>query len=302
MEWIIKYTVSIAIILGTTTQIFGQHTKNITGKVVEEISGLPIPYAKVVVRSLTSSNVLTGTTTDDNGNFHLQTDSTNVFLQISFLGFDTKEIRDFIDDSDVINLGEIQLSQPVQNLEGVTVTAEKSNMEFRLDRRVFNVGTDISSTGMGALEVLNNVPSVSVDIEGNIRLRGNEGVQILIDGKPSVLSDEASNALGTITADMIESIEIITNPSAKYDASGTSGIINIILKKEEKKGLNGSISVNTGWPHNHSIGGSINYRTTKLNLFTQFGAGYRSLPSYEENENINYVNNTSILSDGTKLS
>ena len=108
------------------------------------------------------------------------------------------------------------------------------------------MGKDISSSGMGAMEVLENVPSVNVDIEGNVTLRGNSGVQILINGKPSVLSDEGSNALGTITADMIESVEVITNPSAKYEAGGTSGILNVVLKKEEKKGFNGSASVNTG--------------------------------------------------------
>src|SRR5690606_37330098 len=178
-------------------------------------------------------------------------------------------------------------------------TAEKSNVEFKLDKRVFNVGQDIASSGMGALDVLNNVPSVNVDLEGAITLRGNSGVQILINGKPSVLADEQSNALGTLTADMIESIEVITNPSAKYEAEGTSGIINIILKKEEKKGLNGSASINTGLPHNHSIGVSLNQRTEKFNFFTQFGAGYRSLPDYDKSINRNLADNTMVKSDGT---
>ncbi len=130
------------------------------------------------------------------------------------------------------------------------------------------------STGASALEVLNNVPSVNVSIEGQISLRGSAGVQILIDGKPSVMADQQGNALGTITADMIESIEVITNPSAKYDAEGTSGILNIILKKEEKKGMNGSVTLNTGIPDNHSVGVSLNRRTEKFNLFTQLGVGY----------------------------
>ena len=118
---------------------------------------------------------------------------------------------------------------------------------------------------------LNNVPSVNVDIEGNISLRGNAGVQILIDGKPSVMSDEGANALGSISSDMIERIEVITNPSAQYSAEGSSGIINIVLKKDEKKGFNGSGSVNVGYPHNNSIGISLNRRTEKFNLFTQMG-------------------------------
>ena len=137
-------------------------------------------------------------------------------------------------------------------------------MEFKLDKRVFNVGKDISSTGASALEVLNNVPSVNVNIEGQISLRGASGVQILINGKPSVIASEQGKGLSSITADMIEKIEVITNPSAKYEAEGSSGIINIVLKKDQRKGLNGSMSINTGWPHNHSTGISINNRTEKI--------------------------------------
>jgi len=183
----------------------------------------------------------------------------------------------------------------------VLISAEKSTTEFKLDKRVFNVGKDLSSTGASALEVLNNVPSVDVNIEGEVSLRGSTGVQILINGKPSILSDDASNALGTITADMIEKVEVITNPSAKYEAEGTAGIINIILKKNEKKGLNGSLSLNTGTPDNHSIGISLNQRTEKFNLFTQLGTGYRELPRYNKNTNIDKINNTELNSEGTEF-
>ncbi|WP_397446528.1 TonB-dependent receptor plug domain-containing protein [Polaribacter sp. R77954] len=158
-------------------------------------------------------------------------------------------------------MGIIILKADSQALDEVVVKGELSKTVFKLDKRVFNVGKDISSTGASALEVLNNVPSVNLGIAGDISLRGSTGVQILINGKPSVLADESSNALGTITADMIESIEVITNPSAKYEASGTAGILNIILKKEEKKGWNGSLSLNTGVPDNHSLGFSVNRRT-----------------------------------------
>lgn len=273
-------------------------TKTYSGKIVDEESNEVIPYVTVVLVSKSTEAVMAGATSDENGDFTLESDSTNVYLKMSFFSYDEKRIEDFTSDGNTVNLGTIQLTMTAQEVGGVEVTAEKSSMEFKLDKRVFNVGKDISSTGMGAMEVLNNVPSVTVDIEGNLKLRGNSGVQILINGKPSVLSDDPASALGTITADMIESIEVITNPSAKYDAGGTSGILNIILKKDEKKGFNGSVSLNTGWPHNHSIGGSINYRTKKLNLFTQFGAGYRSLPRYQENENRDLVSGTSIISDG----
>ncbi|MFK7783967.1 MAG: TonB-dependent receptor [Crocinitomicaceae bacterium] len=289
--------VLLLVILPTSGLTFAQ-TSIFKGKVTDEATKDPIPYATVVIISPTTMSVLDGTTTDESGSFQLKTDSSSVHLKITFFNYDEKLVENIPSKRGVVDLGEISLTSTAQEIGGVEVSAEKSSMEFKLDKRVFNVGKDISSTGMGAMEVLNNVPSVSVDIEGNIKLRGNSGVQILINGKPSVLSDDPANALGTITADMIESIEVITNPSAKYDAGGTSGILNIILKKDERTGFNGSISVNTGVPHNHSIGGSINYRTKKVNLFTQFGVGYRSLPRFQENINRDLVSGTSVISDG----
>jgi outer membrane receptor protein involved in Fe transport len=272
----------------------------ITGTVKDVKSDQPIPYSTVAVLSVGAEKILTGTTTDENGYFSLQASSTDVFLEISFIGFEKKILRDLNLRNGNNNVGTIQLVENAQSLNEVEVTTEKSSVEFKLDKRVFNVGKDISSSGMSAMDVLSNVPSVNVNLEGQVSLRGNAGVQILINGKPSVLSDDGSNILGTLTADMIESIEVITNPSAKYEAEGTSGIINIILKKEEKKGFNGSVSVNTGIPDNHSIGVSLNRRTEKFNFFTQFGAGYRSMPSFNENINRNLIDGTSIFSDGTE--
>jgi outer membrane receptor protein involved in Fe transport len=269
-----------------------------TGKIVDSVSNEAIPYATAVLVENESKRVVTGSTSDAEGLFSIKSPAISVFLKITFIGFKEKIIQNLVPSNGKVDLGVIRMAYDVTDVDEVQVTAEKSTMEFKLDKRVFNVGKDISSTGMGALELLNNVPSVTVDIEGNIRLRGNAGVQILINGKPSVLSDDPSKALGTITADMIESIEVITNPSAKYDASGTSGILNIILKKEENRGFNGSISVNTGWPHNHSIGGSVNYRTKKLNLFTQFGVGYRSMPEFTESENYNFLDSSSVIGKG----
>ena len=159
------------------------------------------------------------------------------YLEISFIGFKTKTITEFKIQEGKTNLGALKLIPDNQKLDEIVVTAQTSKTTFKLDKRVFNVGKDFSTSGASALEVLNNVPSVNVSIEGDVSLRGSAGVQILINVKPSVLADQSSNALGTITADMIESIEVITNPSAKYEASGTAGILNIILKKEEKRAI-----------------------------------------------------------------
>ncbi len=278
---------------------FAQKTAiSITGILIEEATNSPIPYATVTLYNKTSKQIITGVITDDNGKFSTRTSERNFYVQISFMGYKTKTITNFSVINDKVNLGTIQLLPDNQALDEVVVTGEVSKTVFKLDKRIFNVGTDLSNTGLSALEVLNNVPSVNVSIEGDITLRGSGGVQILINGKPSVLADQSSNALGTITADMIESIEVITNPSAKYEASGTSGILNIILKKEEKEGWNGSISINTGTPDNHSIGGSINRRTEKFNLFTQFGAGHRSLPRENEAYNRNLTTGEILLSHG----
>ena len=287
--------IAFFIILSNIT--FAQKGDNlITGKVVES-RNQSIEFATIMVMNKTTQVSITGGTTNIDGNFELESKETNIFFEVSFIGYTKKTINDFEIVNGKIDLGTIILSENEQILTEVEVRAEQSQTVFKLDKRVFNVGKDLSSTGASAYEVLNNVPSVNVNIEGEISLRGNSGVQILINGKPSVIGEQG-NALGTITAAMIEKVEVITNPSANYEAAGTSGIINIILKKEERKGINGSISLNTGLPQNHSLGLSLNRRTEKVNLFTQIGIGYRKLPGENENINRDLVNNNTIYSEG----
>ncbi|SEK48733.1 Outer membrane receptor for ferrienterochelin and colicins [Aquimarina amphilecti] len=287
------------ILLFFTATIWAQNKETlISGTLVEAETGQPIPYATIVLNDTNSKATISGAITNDNGTFEINTTADNFYIEISFIGFKTLQLRTFETIENRVSLGKVKLYQDSETLDEVVVRGEVSKTEFKLDKRVFNVGKDLSTAGASALEVLNNVPSVNVNIEGEISLRGTGGVQILINGKPSVLADESSNALGTITADMIQSIEVITNPSAKYEASGTSGILNIILKKEEKKGWNGSISLNTGIPDNHNVGVSLNRRTEKFNLFTQIGAGYRSLPRDNEAINRNLENNEVIFSEG----
>ncbi|WP_299214684.1 TonB-dependent receptor [uncultured Aquimarina sp.] len=289
----------LLILLFFTVGVWAQNEEIlVSGSLVEAETGQPIPYATVVLIDTNSKATISGAITDDNGLFEIKTTKKDFYVEISFIGFKTIQLRDFSINDNKVDLGIIKLYQDSQTLDEVVVRGEVSKTEFKLDKRVFNVGKDLSTAGASALEVLNNVPSVNVNIEGEISLRGAGGVQILINGKPSVLADESSNALGTITADMIQSIEVITNPSAKYEASGTSGILNIILKKEEKKGWNGSVSLNTGIPDNHSIGASLNRRTEKFNLFTQMGAGYRSLPRDNEAINRNLENGEVVFSEG----
>lgn len=271
---------------------------NITGKIVEETTGSPIEFATVLIGHPTDRTPITGTTTLADGSFSLEATATAFYIEINFMGFAKKTIEDPIIKKGVIDLGTVALAEDSEQLDEVVVAGEVSQTQFQLDKRIFNVGADLSSTGASALEVLNNIPSVTVNIEGQVSLRGSQGVQMLINGKPSVIANEQGNALGTLTADMIERIEVITNPSAKYDAEGTSGIINIVLKKEEKTGLNGAVTLNTGVPNNHSLGLSLNRRTEKFNLFSQVGLGRRTFPSDDESENLNRTTNTLISSVG----
>ena len=280
--------------------LFAQGTAiEIRGTVIEGINNQPIEYATVLIENPENNNNISGTSTGPDGSFLLNSELSDFVIEVSFIGFEKQVFDDFEIENGLLDLGTIILNENSQALEEVLIRAERSTTEFKLDKRVFNVGKDLSNTGASVLEVLNNVPSVDVNIEGQISLRGSTGVQILINGKPSVLASEEGNALGSITAEMVEKIEVITNPSAKYEAEGTSGIINIVIKKEEKKGINGSVTLNTGYPNNHSLGLSMNRRTEKFNLFTQLGVGYRTFPYESETINKNLVNNTSIFSNGS---
>jgi outer membrane receptor protein involved in Fe transport len=277
---------------------YTQNDITIVGEVLENYTNLPIEYATIAVFDNNSKEAITGTISAEDGTFLLKTKASNFYIEISFIGYATKTISTVNIVNNKIDLRTILLDRALQDLDEVVVRAETSQTVFKLDKRIFNVGKDLSTSGASALEVLNNVPSVSVNIEGEISLRGSQGVQILINGKPSVLASDDGNALGTITADMIEKIEVITNPSAKYDAQGTSGIINIIIKKSEKKGLNGAATLNVGVPNSNSFGLSINKRTEKFNLFSQLGFGLRTYPDERKSINSDLSNNTTITSNG----
>ncbi|GGZ80543.1 outer membrane beta-barrel family protein [Algibacter mikhailovii] len=289
----------ITIILFNLNYVSAQNQDiEIKGKVVESTNNLAIEYATISILNSDSQEPITGTISSEDGSFSIRTEASNFYIEVSFIGFKTRRFKDFKIMNNTVDLKTVILNEDNEALDEVVIRAEKSQLEFKLDKRVFNVGADLSSTGASAYEVLNNVPSVNVNIEGEISLRGSQGVQILINGKPSILASADGNALGTITADMIEKIEVITNPSAKYDAEGSTGIINIIIKKSEKRGLNGSATLNVGVPNSNSFGLSLNKRTEKFNLFSQMGFGIRTYPSESEYINKDLVNNITITSTG----
>jgi len=292
------YFTFFLIILCHFTSYAQNETLTITGLVLDTQTNEPIEYATIAILDNQTNEAITGTITAQDGRFSLKTDATDFYIDISFIGYSTKTIRTYNIENNRIDLKTVLLEQVHEGLDEVVIQAETSQTVFKLDKRIFNVGKDLSASGASALEVLNNVPSVSVNIEGIISLRGNQGVQILVNGKPSVLAGDDGSSLGIITADMIESIEVITNPSAKYDAQGTSGIINIILKKSEKRGLNGSATLNVGVPNSNSFGLSINKRTEKFNLFSQLGFGIRTYPTEFESINSDLTDNITITNYG----
>ena len=287
---------SLLVTLSTHSQ---KGITTLSGFVLDSISKAPLENTTVLVRDVFSNEIITGISSNRQGFFQIYTDKQDFILEIKLIGYENKIFSELDKKSLNIDLGYIYLKEQINILNEVEVRAEKSTTEFRLDKRVFNVGKDLSSTGASAYEVLENVPSVTVSIEGEVSLRGNSGVQILINGKPSVLADQSGNALGTITADMIEKVEVITNPSAKYEAEGTAGIINIVIKKEEREGLNGSFTLNFGSPLNNSAGLSINRRTEKFNVFSQLGYGYRKLPSMFRNSNYSLSTKDLLKTKGT---
>jgi outer membrane receptor protein involved in Fe transport len=189
----------------------------------------------------------------------------------------------------------ILLEEDSAQLETVEIIAEKSTIEYKLDKKVFNVGKDLISKGGSVNDILNNVPSVTVDATGTVSLRGNSNVRILVNGKPSVLT--ANNGLEQIPSNTIEKVEVSTNPSSKYDAAGTAGIINIILKKNKKGGFSSSIQVTAGSPVNNAINYNFNYKTEKFNLFSNLSHRFVRLPGtldyYQTNYNGQQTTSTS---------
>ena len=193
----IKYLMLFVLVTMTCTLSAQTTSITVTGKVVEKISKESVPFATVLIQESETNQNITGTTTDEDGTFTMQVAKSKFSVEVSFIGFETLTINEFSVAGDIVDLGVISLEKINTVLDEVELRAEKSSTEFKLDRRVFNVGKDLSSTGMGALELLNNVPSVNVSIEGDISLRGSSGVQILIDGKPSILADDPANSLSS---------------------------------------------------------------------------------------------------------
>ncbi|KAF9658091.1 TonB-dependent receptor [Tenacibaculum mesophilum] len=263
-----------------TTSIYAQMPKSslpkpgvVSGKVVDQTTKQPLPYVNIIIKDI-AKKIITGGITDDNGLFSIKNiPEGNSIVEVQFIGYRTfsKPISVSRKSSNV-NLGTIPLEEDSTTLDEVEIRAETSSVTQKVDRKVINVGKDLTSAGATASDLLNNVQSVSVDSQsGNISLRGNENVRVLVDGKPTNIP--ASELLKQIPSSSIKSVELITNPSAKYNPEGMSGIINIILNKNANMGFNGSI--NTGVEAGHYVrynaSTNMNYKTGKVNFFGNYG-------------------------------
>lgn len=260
---------------------WAQNKATVTGRVIDSVSTAPLSYSSIAIYTSSNKKLLTGNITNDNGDFSIDVPYGVYYAEINFMGFNPYKTGEFklSKENPEYNLGLIRLQQTVDVLDEVVVQAEKSSMELSLDKRIFNVGKDLANSGGTASDVLMNIPSVAVDPEGNIKLRGSDNVRILIDGKPSgLVSFKGGSGLQQLQASMIERVEIITNPSARYEAEGIGGIINIVLKKDKNQGFNGSIDVITGYPANYGLAANLNYRHKKINFFINYGLTYRNQP------------------------
>ncbi len=253
----------------------------VKGQVINASSRAPVEFATVSVFNELDSSLVTGALTDVSGAFAIELAQGAYYLHIQFVGFQDVYLSNITLDQQhpVYEVGEVSFKENEKLLDEVVVQGERTQMELTLDKKVFNIGKDLSNLGGSATDILNNLPSVQVDVEGNVSLRGSDNVRILIDGKPSGLVGLSSNdALRQLNSNLVESVEVITNPSARYDAEGLAGIINIILKKDKKQGINGSFQANTGNPANHGGSVNLNFRRDWINFFTNVGINYRKNP------------------------
>lgn len=246
----------------------------VKGKVVEYLTGKSMEYANVVLFSHRDSSIVAGSVAGPDGTFQISEVPFGMYYFVAdFIGFN----REVIDSLKItprqkmINLETIQLHSATENLEAVEIAAQKEHIEYKIDKKVVNVDQDLMAQGGTAVTALENIPSVQVDIDGNVSLRGSSSFTVLIDGRPTVL--EGSDALQQIPASAVEKIEIITNPSAKYDPDGVAGIINVVMKEKIKRGFNGIVNANVGTDESYGLDFLVNYRYRKFNFFV--GADYR---------------------------
>lgn len=249
----------------------------VRGRVIDQDSKQPVEFATIALFNAIDSALVTGTITDLEGNFHAtKIAEGNYYMKVTFLGYEDLHYSDLVIDNKnrQLDIGQVFLETSSQLLEEVVITNDRNPVEFKIDKKVISVGDQMTASSLSAVEVLENVPSIRVDVEGNVSLRGSTGFTVLIDGKPTVL--DPSDVLRQTPASTIENIEIITNPSSRYQPDGTGGIINIITKKNRMNGLQGLFNLKTSTFGEYGGDFLLNYRKGNANMY--FGGDYRNSP------------------------
>ncbi|MBN2519039.1 MAG: TonB-dependent receptor [Bacteroidales bacterium] len=242
----------------------------IKGKVFDEF-GKPMEYANIIIYNQDDSSLVNGTISNADGSFMVGgLHEGKYYLIANFIGYNKKIVPSISisHNHHFYDAGFINLSVSKTEIEGVEIVADRARVEYKIDKKVVNVSQDVTASGGSAVDVLANTPSVSVDVEGNVQLRGSSSFTVLIDGRPTVLT--GSDALEQIPASTIENIEIITNPSAKYDPDGTAGIINVVLKKGALQGISGMVNSSIGTGNKYKADALLSYKTDKINAFGSF--------------------------------
>lgn len=278
-RWL-QFTVIISIGLSLSVSAGSLFEKGIIkGIVIDSSSGSPVSFANIIVYRQKDSSFARGTSSGITGEFILNNVTEgNYYMKVNLLGYSNKYISGIkiVKNQPQVDEGTISLSKSILEIKGIQVTGEKPAEELHLDKKVINVGQDLTAAGGTALDVLQNQPSIRVDQDGTVYLRGSSNFTILINGKPSIL--QGADALKQISSNMVDNIELITNPSSKYDAEGSAGIININLKKQTDYSLSGIYNLNSGTRDKYNTDLSVNYNTGGMNLTG--GMDYRDNANY----------------------
>lgn len=292
-----KLNLLLLVFLSSTLSLFAQKS-SISGKVIDKETKETIPYASISIKE--NDAIINGGISDENGLFSIKgLEQKEYNVEIQFIGYKTQTLKVNLSSNREVNLGTISLSEDIQMLDEIEIVKELSTVEQKIDRKVINVGRDLTTAGGTASEIMNNIPSVNVDQDGKISLRGNQNVRILIDGRPTNI--DPAQLLKQIPSTSIKRIELITNPSAKYNPEGMSGIINIVLHKNMNDGFNGSFNAGINFGETPKFNNSLdmNYRTGKVNFFANGGSNFGEYfnGGYNVRDNIGMIQALDIIND-----
>ena len=297
MNRIITFLCALLITATAFAQQGPQQVKGkISGKIIDASTGTAVEYATVALINAADSSIINGTITNAKGDFNMDVFGYGTFnVKIDFISYKSKQFNniEITESKPFYNLGQIKIDQSSTTLSEVEVQAEKGQIQMGLDKKTFNVSKDLTTVGGTASDVLQNIPSVAVDMDGGVSLRGSSNVRILVDGKPSNLTGMSkANILEQLPASTIESVEVITNPSAKYDAEGMAGIINIITKKQKKSGLNGLFSISGSTNNSLNTSVNLNYGHNQFNFFGGYDFRYYNMNGIGETRRITQISDT----------